>query len=97
MSPSVDDDCGVVAGTLATTNLATGSDLAVDLPALALASARDRSISYRRWERDAICSTTKAKAHPVMIFCWRDHQRRRGVLECNEQEQIYQLNNGEFF
>lgn len=47
-SPSVDADCGVVAGNLATTNLATASDLAVDLPALALASALNRSVTARR-------------------------------------------------
>jgi hypothetical protein len=47
-SPSVDDDCGVVAANLATMNLAAGSDVAVDLPALALASARNRSITARR-------------------------------------------------
>jgi hypothetical protein len=47
-SPSIDDDCGVVAANLATMNLASGSDLAVDLPALALASARNRSITARR-------------------------------------------------
>jgi hypothetical protein len=47
-SPSIDDDCGVVAKNLATTILAPGSDLALDLPALALASAHNRSVTARR-------------------------------------------------